>query len=343
MITLGYATTALARYVGVNNSATERINFACERLMKAMNARSTKETVLFRVYPDDLGRGFISLPRQYNTIIAGVLLRSNEDGLRCGVPLPVQTDWYSFLETGPGFTDNARFNWGNGFIPEVDRYTTFKNWTTPKYLRLKFATAQAAGTYNIRGKNELDEVIYTGTGVSMIEGENLVTSGASTLTTTSQFIEPPYALLKPESYGPVKLYTWDGSVEELVGIYDPLETVPTLRRYRIPVCTDWTEDNPGMYLAVCKREWVPIGNANDRVIPGNIGALRFGLNALLSEDSQDFARAEEQWQKAYDLLAKEEADDTGDATHTPVQVADTFMLGNGNYGGWGGNGYWGNY
>lgn len=340
MITLSQAQAMLARYVGVNNNSAERINLVCERLMKAMNARSTKETVLFRVYPDELGRGFITLPRQYNTVLAGVLLRTSEDGLRCGVPLPVQQDWYSYLETGPGFSDQAKNNWGSGFLPEVDRFTTFKNWETPKYIRLKFATAQAAGTYNIRGKNQLDETIYTGTGVNMIEGEDLETSGASTLTTTSLFIEPPYGVSKPNSYGPVKMYTWDGSVEELVAVYDPLETVPTLRRYRIAACTEWTEEDPGFYLAVCKREWLPIGSPNDRVIPGNIGALRFGLNALLSEDSQDFARSEEQWQKAYDLLAKEEADDTGAATHTPVQVADTYMLGEGAGYGWGGNGYW---
>lgn len=348
MITLSQAQTLLERYKGANNSFAERINLVTERLFKAGNWRSTKDTVLFAIHLDEFERAFITLPWQYDTVLGGVYLRGNEDQqtmARCGLPISVRDEWYSYLQTGPGLQERGWFNWGNGFIPEVDRFTTFRDWHEPKFLRLKFATAEANGlVFNIRGNLD-GQPVYTGAGAAMIEGENLTTAGATTLTTTSQFDEIPYALFKPVTYGPVRMYTWDGATETLVAIYAPGETVPQWRRYRVPACSDWTEADPGFALAVCKREWQPIANGNDPVIPGNIGAIRYGLQALLQEDAVDFERAEDLWQKGFKLLANEVEDDTGAGTGTPVQVVDSFMLNQGlaGYGGYWGDGWGANY
>ncbi len=341
-LTLSQAQALLQRYTGNGNVFAERLNLACERLIKAGNWRSTKDVVVFPVHIQDDRTAFITLPRQYNTVLAVVALRPNDqNSLRCGYPLPIRDEFFSYLGSGPGFTSNALYNWGQGFVPETDRYTTFKNWITPKFLRLKFAATEANGlVFNLRGKfNDLP--IYTGAGAATIEGENLTTVGGTTLTTTSQFQEPPYSISKPVTYGRVSMYTWDGVTEELVAIYDPSETSPQWRRYRVPACSGWTESDPGQYLTICKREWVPISNANDPVIPGNIGALRFGLEALLKEDAQDFPRAEEWWGKAQQLLANEAEDDQGAGATSPVQVADSFGMAWGGYGAWGA-GYGGN-
>ncbi len=332
--TLLQAQTILARYVGYNNSSVDRLNLASQRLIQDGNWRGSKETVLFAVHPDEQERAFITLPRIYNTVLAGVFYRQNDaNTLRCGWPVQVQDSWFSFLQTGPGFQDQGRFRWGQGIIPEVDRFVTFKDWITPKFLRLKFSTTEDNGLiFNIRGKY-LDEIIYTGAGASMIEGENLTTNG-STLTSTSQFDSIPYELFKPITHGPVKMYTWDGVTEVHVATYAPTETLPQWRRYRVPACTEWTDDNPGFFLGICKREWQPISNANDLVVPGNLGALRFGLQALLKEDAEDYERANQLWQQAFQLLANESEDDTGSGANVPVQVADSFLL---NYGTMGGN------
>lgn len=343
-LTLSQAEALLTRYKGNGNTFAERLNLACERLVKSGNWRSTKDVVVFSVYVRPDKTCFITLPRVYNTVLGAVSLRVNDsNSLRCGYPMNIRDSWFSFLGSGPGYTNNALYNWGMGFIPETDRFTTFKDWITPKNLRLKFSAVEANGLiFNIRG-NLNGQPVYTGAGASTIEGENLTTAGATTLTTVSQFSEPPYALFKPSTYGRVSMFTVDGATEELVAIYDPSETVPQWRRYRVPGCSQWTEADPGQYLTVCKREWVPIGNANDPVIPGNIGALRFALEALLKEDSQDFPRAEEWWGKAAQLLANEVEDDTGAGANTPVQVADSFMLGDGGSSYLGGPAYGGNY
>ncbi len=173
--------------------------------------------------------------------------------------------------------------------------------------------------------------VYTGSGSGTVEGENLTIAGATTLTTSSLFDEIPYSLVKPVTYGVVSMYSWDGVTETLLARYNPRETVPQWRRYRVPGCTDWTEEEPGQLLTVCKREWMPVANDNDPIFPGNIGANRFGMQALLKEDAEDFARAEEMWNKAFQLLANEAQDDTGAGANTPVQVADSYMMGGGTY------------
>lgn len=349
MITLSQARTYLSRYAGHSNDFTERLNLVTERLMKAGDWRSTKDTVLFQVHIDDQNRAFITLPAKYNTVLGAVLLHTRNTGTdllrRCGYPMQMRDEWFSYLPEGVGFTDGGKNFWGQGFVPEVDRFTTFKNFYAAVYLRFKFAATEAnGGIINVRGKH-LGQPVYTGTGSNTVEGENLTIAGATTLTTTSLFDEIPYSVVKPVTYGAVSMYTWDGTTETLVARYDPQETVPQWRRYRIPACTQWTEAEPGQYLTVCKREWMTISNDNDPVVPGNIGALRFGLQALLKEDAEDYQRAEEMWQKAEQLLANESQDDTGAGADTPVRMADSWGLGAGlgSGFGWDGNGYGGYY
>lgn len=343
-LTLSQAQALLTRYKGNGNDFTERLNLACERLIQAGNWRSTKDAVVFSVHIRDDKTAFITLPRQYNTVLAAVVFwnrDANDQTRRCGFPMTIRDEWYSFLGSGVGYQNNALYQWGNGFIPETDRFTTFKDWIVPVKLRFKFAATEAnGGIINVRGVSG-GQPIYTGAGASTIEGENLTIAGATTLTTTSNFDLPPYSLVKPLTYGVVSMYTWDGTTETLVARYNPSETSPQWRRYRVPACSQWTEASPGQFLAICKREWVIISNANDPVIPGNVGALRFALEALLKEDAQDFPRAEEWWGKAQQLLANEVEDDTGAGATTPVQVADSFGLSYGGTGAYGNGGYYG--
>ncbi len=342
--TFAQARTLLSRYTGSGNSFQDRLNLACQRLIQSGNWRTTKDVLVFQVHLNDDFTAFVTLPRQYNTVESCVVLRPNNDQSRlCGYPLQIRDEYYSFLGSGIGWTNNALYRWADGFIPETDRFTTFKNWVIPAQLRFKFAATEAnGGIINVRGISG-GQPIYTGTGANTIEGESLTIAGASTLTTTSFFDIPPYSLFKPVTYGIVSMYTVVSGVETLVARYDPTETSPQWRRYRVPACSGWTEADPGQFLAICKREWVPISNDNDPVIPGNLGALRFALEALLKEDSQDMTKAEMWWGKAQALLANEAEDDTGANAHTPVQVADSFMMGNGIVTGTYAGGWYGTY
>lgn len=330
--TVAQARALLSRYTGQANVFIDRLNLACERLIKSGNWRSTKDAVVFQVHLNADFTAFITLPRQYNTVEAAVVFRfQNQDDStrRCGFPMEIRDSWFNFLSSGPGYSTDARFRWGQGFVPDNGRFTTFRDWVLPVQLRFKFAAVEAnGGIINVRGISG-GQTIYTGSGSGTIEGENLTIAGSTTLTTTSSFDVPPYGLVKPVTYGVVSMYTWDGVTETLVARYDPTETVPQWRRYQVPACSGWTESDPGQFLAICKREWVTVSNDNDTVIPGNLGALRFGLSALLREDAEDFTKAQQYWGAAMQLLANEVEDDTGDNTHVPVQVQDSFGMASG--------------
>lgn len=80
------------------------------------------------------------------------------------------------------------------------------------------------------------------------------------------------------------------------------------------------------YIAIIKQDYVPLVSEDEEVTPSNVGALKFGLMALLKEDAQDMERAEQFWQKANDLLAKEQDDDIGAGAEGKVQIPDDLQM-----------------
>jgi hypothetical protein len=323
--TLAEVRAEAERYVGNLNDFTERVNRVCLRLLKSGNWRGTKVKTIFNVFPDAGNNAVITLPRSLNTVLAGLYLNSGSD-CAYGFPLRVQNSWYAFSSGGPGYFSDSRYRWRQGIEPEEGWFTTFLDWSTPKKIRLKFAATETNGLiFNIRGVNN-GTPIYTGSGSGTIAGENLTTVGATTLTTVNDFSEPPSEVSKPTTFGRVSMYTFDGTTETLVAIYDPTETLPQWRRYRVPGCTNWTEADPGQFLTICKRAYVPVANDRDEVIPGNLEAIIAGLDALLAQDARDYARAKERWLNANEILAEEVSDDEGAGGQGAVNVADDFSM-----------------
>lgn len=329
MLTLAACENLLSRYAGANNDFTQRLNLVCERLMKAGNWRMTKNRVTFNVFPDVNKKAVITLPRIFNTVLAGAVLQTCQSGgvPRYGMPMSVRNGWYSYSQTGAGLVLDSRYEWGAGFIPEEGRFTTFADWTTPMYLRLKFSTTETNPTVIYVRGNFNGQPVYSGAGNTTIEGISMTYTGSSPITSNVQFDEPPYEITKPATNGRVSLYTWDGVTETLVAIYDPTETNPGWRRYRVPACETWTATAPGQLVTVCKREYVAISQDRDEVIPSNIGALRFGMEALNVEDARSDIEAQGMWDKAYKLLSDEVEDDDGAGVIQAVTVADDFHMG----------------
>lgn len=80
------------------------------------------------------------------------------------------------------------------------------------------------------------------------------------------------------------------------------------------------------YLCIAKRAYTPLVNDDEEVIPGNIGALKNGLQALLKEDADDSVRAAQKWGEAERLLAEEAENERGGAQQS-ISVDDTFFMG----------------
>jgi hypothetical protein len=230
------------------------------------------------------------------------------------------------MQEGAGFSNNQEYAWSRGAVPINSNFTTFADWTDPRYLRLKFETSEAAGTFIFKGT--LNGVrIYSFINSVWSEGCPLDYTGTTTVTTTQLFDAIPYQIVKPITKGRVSLYTVDLlGAEQLVAIYDPTETNPAWKRYKVPECSKWTSTVPGYYVTICKLAFNAVTNDNDELVLGNIGAYKKGLQALLKEDNEDYQRANQLWADAKKILADEVGDDTGYGADDVVQLSDDFHV-----------------
>lgn len=240
MPTLSDARTFLARYSGQNNSFVDRLNFVIARLLPEVNSKGTKVPARFAVYIDNQGNRIVTLPRDLETILAGAYQAPNTGATGpqwywCGRPLPIRNDWFEYVSNGPG--DYAGSDWQRGIIALQGRFTTFADWNTEMLLRVKLEQTENNGRIVFKG-TLANKKIWTTYDGGWNEGVELVFTNA-TATTTQRFDLPPYEIVKTTTKGRIQLYAVDPDTdaETLVGYYDPDETNPSYRRFKVPVCT----------------------------------------------------------------------------------------------------------
>jgi hypothetical protein len=325
VLTVSQAQTLLSPYVGAGLNFLSRLNLARERLLKAGNWSGTKQQVIFNAFPDANGRGFITLPFNMGTVLAMAPLPPT-DGQCVGYSMRTRGPWYEFSASGAGYTDNQKIQWARGVVPINATFTTFADWTGGMLLRIVPEQSES-GTIIFRGLDAYGNPIWSTINGVWQEGYPLTFSGSSTVTTAQMMWGPPYAIIKPVTNGRLSFYAVDGSGNAtLVGIYQPEEQAIAWRRYKVPVCSKWTSSAPGQYVAIVKLGYYPLADQNDPVFPSNIGALRWGLQALTEEDNQD-ERATKSWAKALKILADEVEDDTGYGSEGVLQRTDDFAIG----------------
>jgi hypothetical protein len=230
VLTAATAKTYLSRYIGAGNDANQRLSLVIERILKASNPRGSKHRIIVNVNADANQDAFVSLPREFNTVLAAVPIT---DTLRNGgCPVPVSNDWFGYLPGDPGTYDGT---WRN-VIPVQGRFTTFSDWSVPKQLRFKFETAENPGTFIVKGYLA-GQKLYSFINAVWSEGIAVPYLNANMpVTTTQTFDQPPYQIIKPVTNGRVTLATVDSNnVETVVAIYDPDEIAPAFRRYKVPV------------------------------------------------------------------------------------------------------------
>lgn len=324
MLTVAQAQSLLSSYVGAGLNFLSRLNLVRERLLKAGNWSGTKQQVIFNAFPDANGRGFITLPFNMGTVLAMAPLPPADSLLR-GYPLRTRSPWYEFTTGGAGYTDNQKIEWSRGVVPINSNFTTFSDWDGGMLLRIVPEQSET-GTIIFRGNNSSGQPIWSTINGTWQEGLPLGFSGSSTVTTAQMMWGPPYAVIKPVTTGRLSFYSVDSlGNATLVGIYQPEEQVISWRRYKVPVFAKWTSALPGQYVAIVKLSYYPLSDVNDPVFPSNIGALRWGLQALTEEDNQD-ERATKSWAKALQILANEVEDDTGYGSEGVLQRTDDFAI-----------------
>lgn len=273
----------------------------------------------FAIYYDQNNQAIVTLPRGMLALLAaayGQTVAPPSHQLRFSNSM-IRGGWFEFTNgANYGVGDQS---WGNGLQDIGDGWTTFQDVTEPSYLRVVTSEAEAGGaTVLFRGTDANGNVIYSGSGAGTINGVTLDISTGLTTQTTQVFGAAPTLIQKPVTYGPIQLFSVgvaSGKVTQ-IGSYDPGETSPGYRRYKL----GGAFINQGQTVipyttlhAMVKRRNVPMVSLADEVIPGNIPAIELGLQGRRYDLQSDTKTADEYWGEAIALLNAELSEYNGAA------------------------------
>ncbi len=209
-LTLGFAranlpTSALAPSVAASiPQSAAAINAVTSWILNNGMWVGTLQEAVFTIW-DDVQ---ITLPRSMLTIQASVL-QGTGDQFRQWVPMNVANEWFQWIPGGSGFISNPPWNTqvltslGEGFV-------IFRDLPSTGTIKIYNTTTETAGTINIRGFDSTGAKVYTGTGGSRVEGENVAqpttANTSATTTTTWNSGNSLYAVVRPTTNGVIKFY-----------------------------------------------------------------------------------------------------------------------------------------
>lgn len=316
MPTLAEAQSLLANYAGNLNSFPARLNLVRERLLQQGNWMGTFEPVALDIHADAKGNNIVTLPRRYATLLAGGI--ENVSTICPGVVMTIQNLWSEFNRSGLGYNANLRH-----FQEVAGYFANYQDWTSASKLRFKMEATESAGVIYVYGTLSGAEVWNSNAGTHE-NREAVSLNGASNVTSTNKFDSARLRITKPTTLGRVSAYSVaDDGTETLVAVYDTDETLPRWKRYKVPYCTPPTGYS---YIGIAKLAYAPVTRDADEVIPGNIAALKYGLDALVSEDARDYATATGLWEQSRAVLAEQVENETGAGAEGMVEIADDLEM-----------------
>lgn len=271
-LTVADARAALYTEVDASNPNAalflQRLNELCQRLI---NNGKWKGSVMTCNFPAS-SAGFITLPRGYLSLLS---LRYRK------VPRMSFTQFYPYSTSGPGELDDTKhfpgvaIDLGDGFVTQSDIETAGT-------LRITIGGAgDAAKVIRLYGEDENGNEIYDSSGV---RGLNVTTVNPTV--TTTQVFSKVTGIQAAVMTLPWTLSVVNSGTPTQIGAYAPGETRPSYRRYQVGVTTETIQ-------TLCQRRFLPMVAETDWVIPGNLSALRYGLQAMAYEfaGQQDKAEA----------------------------------------------------
>jgi len=283
------------------------LNQACERLLYSGKWEGSIVKVIFAG-----SIGYITLPWQYLSALAANYFCAG---------VPIFSQFHQYIESGPGmFWENSTDDqnlwfWRGELIDQGDDYPTQLDIIEPGGLRLYSNATDNGKTARIFGiQAETGMPVYDNQGN---EGEPLVLTFPFVQTVNRY--SAIYGFQKDITKGKTDLWVIPSSgVNYQISSYQPPETRPLYHRYRVG-----KTDKP--IRTLCQRRFIPLVAETDWVIPGNIGALKYALQALVYEDLNRNDDAKQQWDYSYVLLNQQTKATRGGArVDVPVPTLDAF-------------------
>jgi hypothetical protein len=264
-----------------NDSAFLRaLNRVCEAFMSSGKWKGTKGVVTFASSSD----GYIVLPRQYEAALGW----QHDDR-----PRPIYNAFNEYLVGGIGNYD-ATLSDFNMMLDTAEEVPTLTAISTAGTIRLTRANSgDSAKTVRLYGKDADGNTVFDSSG-----DEGLTVTLSSATNDTAQVFSVITQVVKQVTTGRVTIGVVVDGTHTPLSVYDPTETVPLYRRYKIGV-TDKA------VRVLCKRRFVPLVDETDLVYPGNLLALRCGLIGDKWITQNDFDRAAASYGRAYQYLDNE--------------------------------------
>lgn len=279
------------------DDADFRINQVCENFIN-----SGKWKYMLRRINIPIHDGYVTLPRELGSIVGLKLLTDSN----CCYISQIYTKFHEFAHSHTGCCST-------GTYPISETAQTFITPAAGFKLRVKSTVTSGTVTF-YGGWDTDDEQYFDSVSLSITNG---------TTTTTREWNVMPRIHKSVTTVG-VDLYSVDSNgTEELIAVYAPGEEVPAYKKYKVP---DWNTSFTSV-LVFGKLAFVEAKNDYDIVIPSNWGALKLGLKALRSEDTEEDDSADRDWERAYARLNGEVNETDQDNEFPLFKVAPEFGAG----------------
>lgn len=292
-----YTTVAdLRRYIGSLFSTSDFIPYLNQALERLINSGQWKGALGYYAFPSV--DNVFTLPYPFLSVV----------GLDWFLwPLPVFGQFHDFNITGPGLPINNQ-QIPNGIVTDLgDGYATLLDPPTAgSTLLIKpdllIDSGKTFRFYGISNGKEIFDV--NGAGMNIVV--NYPSTSEATVFDVVTGIEVPVDSTTGAStmVGGWTLYSVaPDSTQTEIGYYYPNETRPSYRRYRIGVTSASTSQYPNAVTVLCRRRFMPVFKETDWLIPGNVGALKFAMQAIDSETTKN--PAQDFWIQAFNILNQE--------------------------------------
>lgn len=275
-----YTTVASVRQLLGNLFAYEDvipyINQATERMM---NGGIWKGAIGYVAFPSV--QEYFSLSYEFLAVIGA-------QWFRC--PVPVFGQYHDFIEGGPGQPianlppEGIVEDIGDGYATSSDPPTPFSTLLIKTDLSID--NGKVFRVYGISNGKQIYDVFGQGMYLTVNTNETTVFDQVTA-------IEPP---LNPDGssamIGAYTIYSVSPTgVQTNIGYVYPNQVYPQFRRYRIGVTSNSNSQVPNAVTCLVRRRWIPVFKETDFVRPGNVGALKFGMQAIDNETAKNDATA----------------------------------------------------
>ena len=267
------------------------LNQGCEFLLSAGRWKGSLVNVSF-----DSSAGYITLPYEYLSLM-GINIKK-------WTP-PIFSQFHRYIESGPGQVDETApcpgflMDMGDGFPCLTDIPTDDST------LRVVIGNiADANKTIRIYG-NYQGKPLFDQNGLGYDFTPNAITTNGVTQMDEITGIEMPVTATGAPSFAwPVYLYSVaPDATATLLSIYYPPDIRPNYHRYQVGTVTANT-DGTSAIQCLCQRRFIPVYKETDWVYPGSLRAVKAAMQAVQSEDANNYEQAESRWTLAFDVLNK---------------------------------------